>query len=308
VQGLDVDAWDLHDVPGVPVFSVGLSSARRAMTMRSQVFADSVLDGCATLVTGGGTGLGKAAARELMACGAHAVIAGRREDVLAAAARELGPNASYVAGDVRAPDDARRMVAACLERHGRLDVLVNNAGGQYFVPAESIELKGWRAVWNLNVGGTAAMAEAAVELAMRPAGGGTIVNTTLSPHHGLAGMAHSSSARAAVEALTREWAERWGEQGVVVSAVALGHFDTESLRKYPDVVYRGAARTVPLGRLGYMEEHGWLVALLASEVGRAFHGQVVTIDGARDNWFGPWPPPTLADETGTVPTEARRRA
>jgi citronellol/citronellal dehydrogenase len=63
---------------------------------------------------------------------------------------------------------------------------------------------------------------------------------------------------------------------------------------------------VPLGRLGRMEEHAWLVALLASPAGRAFAGSVVTIDGARDNWFGPWPPPALADEEGTVPTEARR--
>jgi len=266
----------------------------------SRVFRDGALAGRVALVTGGGTNLGKAVATELAACGAEVVIAGRREDVLAAAADEIG--CSFVTGDVR--DGAREIVSAVVERHGRLDVLVNNAGGQYFVPAEAIEPKGWQAVWNLNVGGTAAMADAAVELAMGE--GGTIVNTTLSPHHGLPGMAHSSPARAAVEGLTREWAERWRDRGIVVCAVAIGHFDTESLRKYPEPVYRGAARTVPLGRLGRMEEHAWLVALLASPVGRAFTGSVVTIDGARDNWFGPWPPPTLVDEAGALPTEARR--
>jgi citronellol/citronellal dehydrogenase len=272
---------------------------------RSLVLADGVLDERATLVTGGGTGLGKAAAKELARCGARVVIAGRREEVLATAVEELGPAASYVAGDVRKPADAERMVRAVLERHGRLDVLVNNAGGQYFVPAEAIEPKGWRAVSRLNVGGTELMSRVARELAMRPAGGGTIVNVTLSPHHGLAGMAHSSAARAAVEGYTRALAHEWAADGISVIAIAAGHFDTESIRKYPEQVWRAAARTVPLGRLGREEEHAWLVALAASPLGRALSGSVITIDGARDNWFGPWPPPSLVDDAGTVPTEQR---
>jgi citronellol/citronellal dehydrogenase len=291
---------------GVPVFSVPISSARAVMALRSQVFAESVLDERVMLVTGGGTGLGKAAAAELAACGAHVVIAGRRAEVLAAAAREIGPAASYVAGDVREPADAERIVRACLERHGRLDVLVNNAGGQYFVPAEAITPKGWQAVTRLNIGGTELMSRVAVEVAMRPAGGGTIINVTLSPHHGLAGMTHSSAARAAVEGYTRALAREWADDGITVVAVAAGHFDTESLRKYPEPVWRAAARTVPLQRLGREAEHAWLVALAASPLGRALSGSVVTLDGARDNWFGPWPPPSLLDEQGTVPTEERR--
>jgi citronellol/citronellal dehydrogenase len=284
----------------VPVFSVSVSSARVGAAIRSEVFAERLLDERVTLVTGGGTGLGKAAARELAACGARVVIAGRREDVLAAAADEIGPSATYVAGDVRESADAERMVRTCLQTHGRLDVLVNNAGGQYFVPAEAIALKGWEAVTRLNVGGTELMTRTAVELAMRPAGGGTIVNITLSPHHGLAGMTHSSAARAAVEGYTRAWAD----DGIAVIALAAGHFDTGSLRKYPEPVWRAAARTVPLQRLG--SEHAWLVVLAASPLGRALSGSVVTLDGARDNWFGPWPPPSLLDEEGTVPTEERR--
>ena len=273
---------------------------------RSLVFAGGLLDERATLVTGGGTGLGKAAAAELAACGARVVIAGRREDVLAAAVEEIGPAASFVAGDVREPADAERIVRACLERHGRLDVLVNNAGGQYFVPAEAIAPKGWQAVTRLNVGGTELMSRTAVELAMRPAGGGTIVNITLSPHHGLAGMAHSSAARAAVEGYTRALAREWAPDGIAVLALAAGHFDTESLRKYPEPVWRAAARTVPLQRLGREIEHAWLVALAASPLGRALSGSVITLDGARDNWFGPWPPPSLLDDGGEVPTEERR--
>jgi citronellol/citronellal dehydrogenase len=278
------------------------------MADASEIFAPGLLDGQVALVTGGGTGLGRAAAAELAACGARVVLAGRRVEVLDAAAAQIGPAATTVVGDIRCDEGAEAIVGAALERHGRLDVLVNNAGGQYFVPAEAIALKGWQAVHRLNVGGTVRMTELAVERAMRPAGRGTIVNVTLSPHHGLPGMTHSSAARAAVEALTRAWARRWAADGIAVGAVAAGHFETDALDKYPDVVRAGAARTVPLQRLGRPLEHAWLVALLASPLGRALSGQVVTLDGARDNWFGPWPPPTLADEQGRVPTEARRTA
>lgn len=274
----------------------------------SEIFAPGLLDGQAALVTGGGTGLGRAAARELIACGAQVVLAGRREEVLAATAARLGPAASIVSGDIRSQEDAERIVATVLERHGRLDLLVNNAGGQYFTPAEAIAAKGWQAVMRLNVEGTTRMAELAVERAMRPAGRGTIVNVTLSPHHGLAGMTHSSAARAAVESLTRAWAQRWAADGIAVVAVAAGHFQTDALDKYPEPVRASVARTIPLQRLGRPPEHAWLVALLASELGAAFSGSVVTLDGARDNWFGPWPPPTLADEAGEVPVEQRRPA
>jgi len=237
-----------------------------------------------------------------------AVIAGRRGEVLQEAVAEIGAAADWIAGDIREREDAERLVATVLERYGRLDVLVNNAGGQYFTPAEGIAAKGWRAVWRLNVNGMLNMAEAAFAQAMSPAGGGTIVNVTLSPHHGMPGMAHSGAARAAVEELTRELARRWAGEGVTVTAVAAGHFDTEALEKYPASLRAGMARTVPLQRLGTVEEHAWLVALLASPLGSAFSGSTITLDGARDNWFGPWPPPGLADEAGEVPTEERKGA
>jgi len=276
--------------------------------MTSQIFADGVLEGQVILVTGGGTGLGRAAATELVACGASVLICGRREEVLREAADALGDRCSFVTGDVREVADAERIVDACLERHSRLDTLVNNAGGQYFVPAEAIALKGWRAVTRLNVGGTLIMATAAYERAMRPAGHGMVVNVTLSPHHGLAGMTHSSAARATVEGLTRELAADWAADGVAVCAAAAGHFDTPALAKYPESVRTAAARTVPLGRLGRVEEHAWLIALLASPLGHRFNGSVVTLDGARDNWFGPWPPAGMTGDSGEVPTEERRRS
>jgi citronellol/citronellal dehydrogenase len=235
------------------------------------------------------------------------VIAGRRAEVLADAAVEIGEGTVTVAGDVREAADAERAVRAALDAHGRLDVLVNNAGGQYFVPAEAIEPKGWRAVLRLNVGATELMTRTAYELAFEPQGSGTVLNVTLSPHTGMTGMAHSSAARAAVEGYTRALAAEWAADGVSVIAVAPGPFRTEAIAKYPDVVKDGAAKSAPLGRMGEPEEHGWLVALCASDLGRALSGSVVTIDGGRDNWFGPWPPTALTDEGG-VPTEARRPA
>jgi citronellol/citronellal dehydrogenase len=270
---------------------------------RSEVFADGALAGRVVLVTGGGTGLGKAAAAELRRCGAEVVICGRREEVLRTTAAEL--DLEWVAGDVREDVDAERILRFALDRCGRLDALVNNAGGQYFTPAEAIEPKGWQAVTRLNVGATERMTRLAAELAFLPAGGGTVVNVTLSPHHGLAGMTHSSAARAAVEGYTRAQAEEWAAAGISVVAVAAGHFDTASLRKYPEPVWRAAARTVPLQRLGREAEHAWLVALCCSPLGAALSGSVVTLDGARDNWFGPWPPPALTGEHGEVPVEAR---
>jgi citronellol/citronellal dehydrogenase len=276
----------------------------------SEIFAPGVLQGRVALVTGGGSGLGLATARELHRCGAAVAIC-RRQEVLERAAatiagdRGASDGVSWHAGDVRDPDSARQTVSAVLERHGGLDLLVNNAGGQFFSPAELIAAKGWRAVWRLNTEGMLNMSAAARELAMRARGGGSIVNVTLSPHHGMPGMAHSGAARAAVEALTIELARRWAGDGIAVCALAAGHFDTEVLAKYPAGVRAGAGRTVPLGRLGEPLEHAWLVTLLATPLGRALSGATLTLDGGRDNWFGPWPPPGLADESGQVPVEER---
>jgi citronellol/citronellal dehydrogenase len=281
---------------------------------QSQIFAAGLLSGRAALVTGGGTGLGKATALELARCGANVTIVGRRAEVLEQAAAEIAELATgdlaggvdWASGDIREREDAERFVRTVLERRGRLDLLVNNAGGQFFSPAEMIAAKGWRAVWRLNVEGMLNMSETAFELALQPAEAGTVVNVTLSPHHGMPGMAHSGAARATVEALTRELAQRWRQSGVAAMAVAAGTFDTEVLSKYPANVRAGAARSVPLQRLGSAAEHAWLIALLASPLGVRFNGSTITLDGARDNWFGPWPPPGLANESGEVPVEERR--
>jgi citronellol/citronellal dehydrogenase len=137
--------------------------------------------------------------------------------------------------------------------------------------------------------------------------GGKIVNVTLSPHHGLPGMAHSSAARAAVENPTRVLSIEWARFGIRLTALAAGHFATDTLMtKYPKQVVDGVAGTVPLGRLGTEEEFAWLVAYLASPAGDYFSGAILTLDGARDNWFGRWPPHGVADETGKPLAEERR--
>jgi citronellol/citronellal dehydrogenase len=256
-------------------------------------------------VTGGGTNLGKAAAAELVRCGATVVIAGRRADVLEAASDEIGCEGSWIAGDIRERPQAAEIVRTVLERHGQLDFLLNNAGGQYFAAAETITAKGWRAVMRLNVEGTLNMSNAACELAMAPAGAGTIVNVTVSPHQGMPAMAHTGAARATVEQLTSELAAAWAPAGISVSAIALGRFATESLQKYPRELWRQAARSVPVQRLGLVQEYAWLVTLLASPISGALSGSVITLDGALDNWFGPWPPADLAPD-GQIPIEARR--
>ncbi len=308
-QGSEVARGEASKVPRGGGSKV--SRGGRSTVAPSEVFAAGLLDDQVALITGGGTGLGRGTAIELARCGATVVVSGRREELLRRTAEEvseLGGTAEWVVGDVRQAQGAEQLISTVLERCGRLDVLVNNAGGQYFTPAEAIAAKGWRAVWRLNVDGILNMAHAAYAQSMRAAGRGTIVNVTLSPHHGMPGMAHSGAARAAVEAFTRELASRWAGAGISVVAAAAGHFDTEALDKYPEVIRAGTARSVPAQRLGTVQEHAWLVALLASPLGRSLSGSVVTLDGARDNWFGPWPPPGMAGEEGEVPAEARKGA
>jgi citronellol/citronellal dehydrogenase len=151
------------------------------------------------------------------------------------------------------------------------------------------------------------MCEAAHRLAMAPASAGLIANVTVSPHQGMPAMAHTGAARAAVEAMTVELARAWRADGVSVLAIAIGRFATESLRKYPVELWKTAAASVPLQRLGEVEEYGWLVALLASPFGPALSGSVITLDGALDNWHGRWPPEEMVRD-GEVPTEDRQPA
>lgn len=281
--------------------------------MPSKIFQPGLLDGQVAIVTGGGSGLGRASALELAALGARVVVCGRRQEPLdeTAAAAEGGRIEGHSC-DIREEDQVDALVDGVMERHGRIDLLVNNAGGQYLTPAEDITPKGFRTVIRLNVEGTWLMTHAVATKAMMGGPdadprGGKILNVTLSPHHGLPGMAHSSAARAAVENLTRVLSIEWSRFGIRLVALAAGQFATETLMtKYPKPVVEGVAGTIPLGRLGTEEEFAWLVAYLASPAGDFVSGSVITIDGARDNWFGSWPPAGLTGESGKPLSEERR--
>jgi citronellol/citronellal dehydrogenase len=277
----------------------------------SEIFAPGLLDGQVCLVSGAGTGLGRATAIELATLGATVVGCGRRPEPLEETVAQIeraGGRADAAPADIRDEEAVPRLVDAIVERHGRLDVLVNNAGGQFLSPAEAISPKGFRTVVELNVQGTWQMTHAAATKAFIPQRSGKVVSVTVSPHQGFPGMVHTGAARAAVENMMRTLSVEWARFGIKLCAVAAGQFDTEVLRtKYPKAVSENVARTVPLGRLGRPEEMAWLIAFLASPAGDFFSGTVLTIDGARDNWFGAWPPSGAADTEGEPLAEERRR-
>ncbi len=281
-----------------------------AESSHSRIFAPGLLEGQVCVVSGAGSGLGRATALELARLGATVIGCGRREEPLAETAElAVGLPGSFEreAMDIRDEDAVDRLFDGALGRHERLDVLVNNAGGQFMSPAEAITPKGFRTVIELNVGGTWLMTHAAASKAFIPQGGGKVLSVTLSPHNGMPGMVHSGAARAAVENMMRTLSIEWSRFNIKLCALAAGQFGTETLRtKYPKVVVENVERSVPLGRVGEPEEMAWLVAYLASPAGDFYSGAVITIDGARDNWAGPWPPEAIAGEGGEPVAEERR--
>ncbi len=275
----------------------------------SRIFAPGLLEGSVCVVSGAGTGLGREAALELVRLGATVIGCGRRQeplDEMLAAAEPLAGSAEAEAMDIRDEQAVDALFDGVLERHGRLDVLVNNAGGQFLSPAEAISPKGFRTVIELNVVGTWLMTHAAATKAFIPQEGGKVLSVTLSPHNGMPGMVHSGAARAAVENMMRTLSIEWARFGIRTCALAAGQFGTETMRtKYPKEVVEAVPRTVPIGRLGTEEEWAWLIAYLASPAGDFFSGTTITMDGARDNWFGPWPPGVYGD-SGEPPAEERK--
>ncbi|HSS33238.1 MAG TPA: SDR family oxidoreductase [Solirubrobacterales bacterium] len=282
------------------------------MTERShsQVFRDGLLDGLVCVVSGAGSGFGRETALELARLGAVVVGCGRRAEPLAATAElaaDLPGTFEHEPLDIREEEAVGRFFDGLLERHGRLDVLVNNAGGQFLSPAESISAKGFRTVIELNVLGTWLMTHAAATKAFIPQKSGKVMSVTLSPHNGMPAMVHSGAARAAVENMMRTLAVEWSRFQIKTCSLAAGQFATETLlTKYPREVVENVERSIPLGRTGRAEEMAWMIAYLASPAGDFISGTTITIDGARDNWAGPWPPPALATEDGSVVAEERR--
>lgn len=268
-----------------------------------------MLDGQVAIVSGGGSGLGRETALELARCGAKVVVCGRRDQPLAeTVAADPHDRLQPIVCDIREQQQVDSLVEGVLAEHGQIDLLVNNAGGQFMAPAESITPKGFRTVIRLNVEGTWLMTHAVATKAMIPSGrGGKVLSVTLSPHNGMPGMAHSGAARAAVENLMRTLSIEWARYDIRLLALAAGQFRTQTLlTKYPQPIVERIAQTIPLGRMGTEREWAWLVAYLASPAGDFFSGTVLTMDGARDDWLGPWPPPQAADERGEPLSEQRR--
>ena len=281
-----------------------------AESTHSRIFREGLLEGQVCVVSGAGSGLGRETALELVRLGATVIGCGRREEPLAETAElaaGMPGRLEREAMDIRDEQAVERLFDRVVAEHGRIDVLVNNAGGQFLAPAESITPKGFRTVIELNVQGTWLMTHAAATKAFIPQGGGKVLSVTLSPHNGMPGMVHSGAARAAVENMMRTLAVEWARFGIKTCALAAGQFATETLlTKYPQVVVDNLERSIPIGRAGRAEELAWLVAYLASPAGDFFSGTTITLDGARDNWAGPWPPEAIAGESGDPVAEERR--
>jgi citronellol/citronellal dehydrogenase len=238
--------------------------------------------GKVALVTGGGTGIGRATAVELARTGAKVVVCGRRPEPLEAVQAELGEDCLAVPTDVRESEQVVALVDRALEHFGRIDVLVNNAGGQFLAPAEEISLKGWRAVHRLAVDAVWDLTRTVAERSMIPNKDGVVVFIGFSPRRGMAEMAHAAAARAAIENLAGSLALEWSEHGIRTVCVALGNIATEGLDGYGPERVAEWEREVPLGRLGTPEEAAALIAFLASPGGGYVTGTTVVMDGGLD--------------------------
>ena len=270
------------------------------------VFRPGLFDGQVVLITGGGSGIGRGIADTLAALGAHVVLASRKQERVDAAAAEIrasGGKASGVALDVREHERVKEAVSRIVEEHGRLDVLVNNAAGNFYAPSETLSVNAWKSVIEIDLYGTFFCSQAALP-AMRATGGGSIVNISMTLHYrGWPLMAHATAAKGGIDALTRTLALEWARDRVRVNAIAPGPIPTEGVRKaftppptaegVPDVfaVERAmesyAKKAIPLGRWGSPADIGGMVAYLCSPAASWVTGAIMVVDGGE--WLAKGP-------------------
>ena len=250
--------------------------------MAEQLMADQLLAGRTALVTGGGTGIGRAITLKLAELGAQVFIMGRTEATLKQTA-SLAPAGSVlpIVADVREGDQVDSAIELILSQAPGIDILVNNAGGQFPSPAEKISANGFRAVTRLNLEATWYLTTSVAARSMLPRGYGKVICITITPRGALPGMAHSGAARAAVESLIRTWAVEWGSRGVRTVGVAPGIVHTEAFDRY-GVDAAKVAEVVPLRRLQRPDEIADLVAFIASPSGDYITGTTIVMDGGLD--------------------------
>jgi citronellol/citronellal dehydrogenase len=261
------------------------------------VFRPGLFAGQNILVTGGGSGIGRATAHELASLGAHVLISGRRQEKLDATAAEIradGGRVSTAAFDIRDEDAVRATVAALLAEHGPLHGLVNNAGGQFPAPLESLSKKGWEAVVANNLTGGFLVAREVYVQCMK-ASGGSIVNMIADMWGGMPLMGHSGAARAGMLNFTETAALEWGAAGVRVNAVAPGFVASSGLDQYdPAFAAQAIPRlrgVTPLGRLAEEAEISAAIVFLLSAAAAFITGSCLRIDGGSSLHPKAWPLP-----------------
>ena len=269
------------------------------------IFSPQLFDQKVIIVTGGGSGIGRCTAHELAALGAHVVLLGRQAAKLEAVATEIaqaGGQASFKACDIRQEDAVRACIAEIIKTHGRIDGLVNNAGGQYIAPLEKISAKGWQAVIDTNLTGGFLVARECYVQSMQ-ANGGAVVNIVADIWGGMPGMGHSGAARAGMVSLTETAALEWAQSGVRVNAVAPGYIASSGMDHYPPEagpMLRELRETVPLGRFGTEAETSAAIVFLLSPAASFISGSTLRVDGARPQGRLGWGP--IA-----APLDARQR-
>lgn len=250
----------------------------------ASVFREGLFRGQVALVTGAGSGIGRCTAHELAALGACVALVGRKEDKLRAVAAEIGETARTYACDIREEEAVAKTVSNVLADLGRIDCLVNNAGGQFASPLEKISAKGWETVVRTNLTGGFLVARECYTQWMKAAGAGAIVNMIADMWHGMPNMGHSGAARAGMLNFTETAALEWAP--VRVNAVAPGWIASSGLDHYPPEMaehIRALPKRVPLGRLGTESEVSAAIVFLLSPAAAFISGSCLRVDGAVPN-------------------------
>jgi citronellol/citronellal dehydrogenase len=254
------------------------------------MFRPDLFAGQTALVTGGGSGIGHAISARLLELGATVYIASRKSDRLESALpglRALG-DCRAIELDIRNRDGVERALDLIKEQSGRLDLLVNNAGGQFPSTAENISPNGWDAVIATNLTGTWNVTRAGFLKFFEPQAGGTVVNIIANIYRGFPGMAHTGAARAGVDNLTKTLAVEWCKHGVRINSVAPGIIQSSGLENYPPELVRGIADKIPMKRLGSVDDVAWLTLFLASPMAGFITGETVYVDGGQRLWGDMW--------------------